>query len=211
LYYLYIIKQGNIAKHLKKHTMKNLKKLFKNFENLNGAKFVALNNYESKKTKEVAIHTILTNVSVMNAKETDYETLKKADIQLIAAELLTKGIDIEVTKQAYVEMLASAEKNLSANIEDRTAASQAQTDAYISLGNGMKLHKDSGALHIFGMAIQKKVLIAGEPQKPVKSAPKTIAKKMITKSLNLRAGKFRTFIVENVEAVNMSGETITIN
>jgi hypothetical protein len=191
--------------------MKNLKKLFKNFENLNGAKFVALNNYESKKTKEVAIHTILTNVSVMNAKETDYETLKKADIQLIAAELLTKGIDIEVTKQAYVEMLASAEKNLSANIEDRTAASQAQTDAYISLGNGMKLHKDSGALHIFGMAIQKKVLIAGEPQKPVKSAPKTIAKKMITKSLNLRAGKFRTFIVENVEAVNMSGETITIN
>ena len=191
--------------------MKNLKKLFKNFENLNGAKFVALNNYESKKTKEVAIHTILTNVSVMNAKETDYETLKKADIQLIAAELLTKGIDIEVTKQAYVEMLASAEKNLSTNIEDRTTASQAQNDAYITLGNGMKLHKDSGALHIFGMAIQKKVLIAGEPQKPVKSAPKTIAKKMITKSLNLRAGKFRTFIVENVEAVNMSGETITIN
>jgi len=192
--------------------MKNLKKLFKNFENLNGAKFVALNNYESKKTKEVAIHTILTNVSVMNAKETDYETLKKADIQLIAAELLTsKGIDIEVTKQAYVEMLASAEKNLSTNIEDRTTASQAQNDAYISLGNGMKLHKDSGAIHIFGMAIQKKVLVAGEPQKPVKSAPKTIAKKFITKSLNLRAGKFRTFIVENVEAVNMSGETITIN
>ena len=75
----------------------------------------------------------------------------------------------------------------------------------------MKLHKDTGALHIFGMAVQKKVIVAGEPQKPVNSAPKTIAKNSITKALNLRAGKFRTFIVENVEAVNMSGDTIQIN
>lgn len=191
--------------------MKNLKNLFDKFKNLNGAKFIALNNYESKKTKEIAVHTILTNISVMTAKETDFQTLKNADIQAIAADLLSKNIPIEITKQAYVEMLASAEKNLSENIEDRTAQSQAQTDAYISLGNGIRLHKDSGALHIFGMAIQKKVLVAGEPQKPVNSTPKTIAKKLITKSLNLRADKFRTFIVENVNAVNMSGDTIQIN
>lgn len=191
--------------------MKNGKNLFYKFNNLNGAKFIALNNYKSK-TNEVAIHTINTNISVTNAKETDFETLKNADIQAIAADFLAnKNIPVEATKQAYAEMLVSAEKNLSSNIEDRTIQSQAQTNAYHSFGNGMKLHLETGALHIFGMAIQKTVLVPGEPKKPVKSSPKTIAKKMITKALKLRAGMFRTFIVESVESVKMTGETIEIN
>jgi hypothetical protein len=61
------------------------------------------------------------------------------------------------------------------------------------------------------MAISKTVVKAGEPKKPVKSADKTIAKNEITKSLDLRAGKFRTFIVGNVETVKLNGETLEIN
>lgn len=191
--------------------MKNGKILFAQFNNLNGAKFIALSNYKSK-TNEIAVHTINTKISVMSAKKNDFQRLKNADIEKIAADLFnTKNIPVETTKQAHTEMLVSAEKNLSANIEDRTKQSQAQTTAYHDLGNGMKLHKDTGALHIFGMAVQKKVLVPGEPKKPVNSSAKTIAKKLITKALKLRAGKFRTFIVENVAAVNMSGVTIQIS
>jgi hypothetical protein len=188
--------------------MKNGKKLFSEFANFSGAKFISL-HYTSK-TNEVAVHTINTNITVMNAKQKDFETLKNCDIDAIANLFLQKDIPVEVTKQAHAEMLESAEKNLSSNIEERTISSQAQTDAYENICNGIRLHKETGHLHIFGQAIQKKVLVSGEPKKPVKSAPKTIAKKMITKHLDLRASKYRTFILPEVKQAKVNGETIEI-
>lgn len=178
--------------------------------NLNGAKFISLNNYKSEKSGEIANHTILTNISVMNAKEKDFETLKTADVEVLNKQS-KKSIALEIYKTALSEMLCSAEKNLSENFEDRTISSQAQTDAYIQINKAIKLHKETGNIHIFGMAINKTVIVEGEPKKPVKSADKTLAKNEITKALNLRAGKFRTFIVANVEGVTFNGETLEIN
>ncbi len=190
--------------------MKNLRNLFDGIANLNGAKFITLNGYVSEKSGEIANHNILTNISVMNAKTKDFETLKNADVEVLSKQS-KQGIALEIYKTALSEMLTSAEKNLSENIEDRTAQSQAQTDAYIHISNAIRLHKETGNIHIFGMAISKTVVKAGEPKKPVKSADKTIAKNEITKSLDLRAGKFRTFIVGNVETVKLNGETLEIN
>jgi len=191
--------------------MKNGKNLFNQFRNFNGAKFISL-SYTSK-TNEQAIHVINTNISVMNAKEKDFNTLKKptyCQSKAVLQACFAKGIDKPTIKTAWSEMLVSTEKNLSANIEDRTISSQAQSDAYENMGNGIRLHKDSGHLHIFGMAIQKTIIVAGEPKKAVKSANKTIAKKLITKVLDLRAGKFRTFILPEVNTVKLNGETIEL-
>lgn len=189
--------------------MKNLKKFFDGMSNLNGAKFININGYKSEKSGEIANHTINTNISVMSAKEKDFEALKGADVQALNSESKRK-IALDVYSVALNEMVTSAEKNLSENKEDRTAQSQAQTDAYIHLSNSIRIHKETGNIHIFGMAIAKTILVEGE-YKEVKSADKTLAKKEITKALNLRAGKFRTFILGNVEAVKMNGETIEIN
>jgi hypothetical protein len=187
--------------------MKNLKKFFDGIFNLNGAKFININGYKSEKTGEVANHNIITNISVMNAKTKDFETLKSADVVSISEG---KTIALDVFKMALSEMLVSAEKNLSEKMEDRTAQSQAQTDAYIHLSPAIRIHKETGNVHIFGLANSKKVLVAGT-YKEVNSADKTIAKNVITKSLNLRAGKFRTFILENVASVSMEGENLNIN
>ena len=106
-------------------------------------------------------------------------------------------------------MLTSAEKNLSEKLEDRTAQSQAQTLAYIPLAKGVKLNPETMAVYIFGMAINKTVLVKGE-YPVVNSSDKTLGKKAITKHLDLRAGKFRTFILGNADSLKVSGTTIEI-
>lgn len=183
--------------------MTNIIRLFNRIANLKGAKFISLVEYESEKTGEIATHVINTNISVMNAKRKDFETLKSKSLLKIEASAL------DVYNLALSEMQASAEKNLNPDLSKRTNQSAAQTDAYVQLTPAIKVHKDTGNIHIFGMAISKKVLKAGE-YKTVKSADKTIAKRDITKQLNLRAGKFRTFIVSNVNDIKISGETIEI-
>lgn len=189
--------------------MKNLKRFFDGMENLNGAKFITIKGYKSETSGELADHNILTNISVMSAKQKDFETLKSADLEVVTKKS-AKSIALDVFKVALSEMLTSAEKNLSENKEDRTAQSQAQTEAYINLSNAIKIHKETGNIHIFGMAMSKNVIVAGT-YKQVNSSDKTIAKKEITKSLELRGGKFRTFILGNVNEVKMNGETLEIN
>ena len=191
--------------------MKNGKQLIETFQRMQTPKFVGLRNYKTQ-TNEVCDYKINVNISVTNAKATDLELLQNADIQAIAAEIMTsKGIAAEITQLAHNELLVSAIKNLSENIEDRSEQSKAQTEAYLPLCQGIRLHKDSGKVHIFGLIDSKTVLCEGDPKKPVNSSPKTIAKNLITKQLGLRAGKFRTFILESVETVKAQGKTININ
>lgn len=189
--------------------MNDMRKFFDGIANLNGAKFINLNGYVSKESGEVANHNILVNIDVMNAKRKDATALTVADVNTIASKS-AKSIAVDIFQTALTEMRVSAVKNISENKEDRTVASQAQTDAYIQIGKGLKLHKETGNLHIFGFANQKKVIKAGT-YKTVNSSDKTIAKKEITKVLKLRAGKFRTYIIENIASVTFDGRTLNIN
>lgn len=183
--------------------------LLREFAKINGVKFIALNNYLSEKSGEIANHIINVGISIENAKLTDLNRLNActdADIQHIAE---TAKIALETVKTAFSEMVQSANKNLSENIKDRSTQSQAQTDAYITVMPGLKLHKDTMQLHIFGQAIKKTVVVAGE-YKTVNSSDKTLAKNAIKKFLDLRSDKFRNFILGNVNEIKMNGETLLI-
>lgn len=191
--------------------MTNLKKFFDGFQNLNGASFIALNNYFAKTTGEIANHTVNTNISVENAKKGDLSTLKSTENSFLMELSEKYQIPLDIFQTALNEMIVSAEKNLSKEIENRTAKSIAQTGAYMPITKAIRIHKETNTLHIFGMHIQKTIIKTGEPKKQVNSSPKTIAKRLLTKELNLRAGKFRTFIVSNIDNINMSKDTIDIN
>jgi hypothetical protein len=189
--------------------MKNAKKFFGSFENLKSASLISINNYEAKTSGEIANHVVNVNISVHNAKETDLNRLKNcndADVQAISK---ASGIEVETVKLALSEMLASAEKNLSANLEDRTNQSKGQSDAYINLTPAIRLHKETLEIHVFGQAISKVILKKGE-YKTVNSSAKTLAKQAITKHLDLRAGKFRDFICGRIDTVKVKGETIEL-
>lgn len=189
--------------------MSEFKKFLDKFNSLNGAKIIAINNYLSEKSGELANHRINVNISVQEAKRKDFESLKSItdkDLQDISKVC---NIAIEVLKVSLSEMLLSAEKNLSEKLSDRTVQSQAQTCAYVDLAPGVKLHPETLAIHIFGMAIDKTVLIKGTYE-VVNSSDKTLGKKAITKHLDLRAGKFRNFILANADNLKVSGSTILI-
>ena len=197
--------------------MKNILNLFKGIADLKGAKFIGLNTYEherkGEKTGEIANHVINTNISVMSAKVNDLNTLNSIthkDLKGVKKSS-ARSIALTIYESALSEMQISAKKNLNPDLAKRSAQSQAQTDAYISLSPALKIHKETGNLHIFGMAVSKVQIQPPAEIKTVKSSDKTIAKREITRHLDLRAGKFRTFIVGNIDNVKMSGETININ
>lgn len=188
-----------------------MKNLIKKFESLKGASFISVNNYESSSTGEIANHVINVNISVKTAKETDLARLKactETDLKDVVFAG-NKQFDLATAKLALSEMIAAGEKNLSANIEDRSNQSIAQSDAYIFLTPAIRLHKDTLQVHIFGQAISKTVLIKGI-YKTVNSAPKTIAKNFIKKHLDLRSDKFRDFILGNIDTIRINGETLEL-
>jgi len=189
--------------------MKNGKTFF-NGLNLGGVKFIAIYNYLSKTTGEIANHTVNIGLSVKNVKENDLAKLQACNDEDLKAISEKSGIAFDVCKTALAEMIESAKKNLSENKEERTAQSTGQTDAYIFITPAIRIHKDTQELHIFGQGIQKKVIVEGE-YKTVNSSAKTLAKKAIKKALNLSADKFRDYIVANIKAVKMNGETLEIN
>jgi len=178
---------------------------------LKGAKFISLKGYVSSESGEIADYVINTNISVMEAKKNDLKTLQSCNLETLKVikRNTAKDIALNIYELAYAEMLESATKNISANIEDRTTASQAQTEAYEHLTDGIKVCKSTDEVHIFGMIDRKDIIEYGK-YKEVKSSDKTLAKKAITKQLNLRAGKFRTFKVLNVAEAKVSGEVFEV-
>jgi hypothetical protein len=209
---LYNTKQTNLIINLKNKQMKNLIVLILKIANLVGAKFIAINGYESKETGEVANYVILTNIKVNNAKQKDLETLQNCNSETLKVikRNSAKDIALEIYNLAHSEMLESSVKNLNSDFSQRSAQSQAQTVAYEHITDAIKVCKSTDEVHIFGMIDQKKVIVEGT-YKTVNSSDKTIAKKQITKQLNLRAGKFRTFVLTGANEVTMNGETLTIN
>jgi len=189
--------------------MANFKNFFDKFSNLNGASFIGITNYESVKSGEIAHYTVNVNIGIETAKKKDLQTLQSVTDTDVNNMVKQTNFDVETVKLALSEMIASAEKNLSANLNERSKQSQGQTDAYVPVAKGVKLHKETMQLHIFGMVQNKNLVQAGE-YKQVKSADKTLAKKAWTKYLNLRAGKFRNFVVNSLDSIQITGDTVTV-
>ena len=92
-----------------------------------------------------------------------------------------------------------------------TNASQAQTDAYVHLTNGLKLHKETMNVHVFGFFQSEKV----NPDKPgvyksVNSRDKTIAKEYIANECKFRMSKYRQYDLGNIDQIKIEGRTLQI-
>lgn len=186
--------------------MSNTKKVIKQFETVSGAKFVSINGYENSKG-EIANHVINVNVSVENAKVKDLETLKSFPANQLNEIANEVGASKEDALIAIEEMVASAEKNLSKDKADRTPQSQGQSDAYFSLGKGLRINLDNMEVYISGFANNKVILKEGV-YKPVNSKPKTLVKNAITKTLKMY--KFRNLKLGSAESLTVTSSTIQL-
>ena len=188
---------------------KLIKMIIALFTNLNGASFVGIKGYTSSTTGEVANHVVITNFSYGNAVEKDLSKLDNAtetDIQTIAT---TSGFTVDLIKTAIAKLADAFRKNM--NPETQSAQSIAQKDAYIPITNSIKLHIESGKLHIYALAVSKDILVKGE-YKTVNSRDLTLAQNAVKKYFDFSTAKYRNFIVDTnqLSGVNISGEKIVL-
>jgi len=168
-------------------------------KSIKGCQFASL-TYLTKKTKELARYTVNLGFSYHTAVEKSV-----TELEILMAEMVDKTA---LPYLAAVEVMESLKKTLAAHAEGKQNEDYTKAGQYISIGNGLNLNTVDNTIQLFGLLHSKVVLAEGEPQKPVKSAPMTIAKNKLRKVLSI--GKFREFALDegNVCGVKVNGDTI---
>lgn len=185
-----------------------MKTFFNKFQSLKSASFIGIKNYENSHG-EIADINLLVNAKIEQAKKKDLETLKSLTDQDLQDIANTYTLPVETLKVALGELIASAEKNLSENFEDRSNQSKGQVDAYINLTPAVKLHKETMNLFVNGFQNSKKIIVEGEYPKTNKRE-KTLCKDAIKKHCDLRMNKYRQYNLGSIENINITGDTLQI-
>lgn len=170
-----------------------MKELIEKLKEIKGVSFVSV-TYTNKQNEK---HQTLFNVGVsyQKAKQKDIEYLKDLDVST-----LETNSSLELLEEARIALLKSAikpNKNISSGIQD----------AFEYLGNGIKMHKQTKVLYIYGMQVRKTVIEKGERSEK-KSKPLTIAKDEIRRTL--KATKYRQFEIPSSEEFSLMGDTLKI-
>ena len=188
---------------------KIVKMIIAMFANLNGSSFVGIKGYTSSTTGEVANHVVNANFSYGNAVEKDLKALNGATNEDVMAISEKFGFAPELIKTAIIKLRDAFVKNQ--NPETASAQSVAQSDAYVNITNSIKLHIESGKIHIYALAVSKEVLVEGE-YKSVNSRELTLCQNAVKKYFNFSTAKYRNFIVdpEQLSGVNINGEKFSL-
>ncbi len=187
--------------------MTKLQKIIGEFGKINGVKFVAIKGYGNK-YGEVSDYLINIGPSITKAKTDDLEKISNVNKSFLVKISKKTGISYDVVVQAYTEMTTSMRKNLNPDLSKRTTNSQAQTVAYEQITKGVSVNWNTRDFYIDGFVVTKKVLIKGTYPE-VKSRPKTLAKKAISKSLDFRMNHYRRMFVSEIKGVNLNGNVLT--
>jgi hypothetical protein len=160
--------------------------------------FLALHGYRDSHNG-VADYKIIFNISYKNA------LLKSVSI----LEEYTATDDLE--KRAKKDLIESYKNSLKkiqdVSIEDVDDAYQRFFTDNNSLIKGVKLHTDTGQLHIFGSVVNKRVIIPGTY--PTKNKrPLTVAKDKLRKLVPV--GKFKQFIINSDRVESISVQNIKL-
>jgi len=170
-----------------------IKKAIEN--SLTGVSFVSIKNYTNKQN-EVSNNLINVGINYESAKAKDIDFLENLDLK---AHDFKSPLDlIKEAKEALIIAFLAPNEN----------RSQGQKDAYTNILPGVKVHNETGVLYIYGYRENKTVLIEGEKQKPVNSAPLTIAKNELRKLL--RTGKFTQYALEVGNEIKANKETLEL-
>lgn len=165
----------------------------------NGCRFVGF-LYQSKTTGEVANYCI--NLGV------DYIESLKNDLDAIT----TYSPKDDLEKQAREDIIASLQKTIAPKTIEEQKEKE-ENDPYDHIGKGLKQHKDTGELYIWGFQQSKtQVEPPTKEIKPKNSKPLTIAKEKLKRDCKFKSIKFRQYILakENIAGIVVNGEPLEI-
>ena len=153
--------------------------------------------YTSKGTGETSKYQI--NFGI------DYQSACAED--KIALEAYTPKDELEETAKA--EMLQSLTETLTEGVSSKYT----QIDTFEPIGKGMKQHKETNQLYVWGFVESKQqVAPPTKPKKEVNSRPLTLAKRSIEKACGFKRLKFGQFILDpaNIAGIVTCGDHIEI-
>lgn len=161
-----------------------------------GVSFIAINGYKNKQG-EVSNNVVNVGMEYKKQVAKDIEKLKAFDI--LSVETKSSKVMLEKARTELINNFNKPNKK----------QSEAQKNAYTHITNGLKVHNESGEVYIYAYSVNKKVVVKGEYKK---SNPRelTIAKNELKKLADLTTDKFRTYIVEEIDSLTMSGKEMTI-
>ena len=179
---------------------------------IKGTSFIGVRGYTNQQG-EVSNYLVIGGITYEKALEHDFNALKVMQKEVVAD--LEKTYSKEVVAKAYANVYESLEKRLSSEeVKEALRAqgdktirqSDAQSEAYETLGKGVRLHKETQQIHIFGM-VAKKVVLNPIEYKEKNSRELTIVQNKIKKFCEFKQDKIRTFIFDKAE-IKMQGITM---
>ena len=193
-------------------TLEQVTKLIEATDEVSGVSFVSLKGYSSDKSgnTETANQLINIGASYKNMLNKDINIyndfdLSNVDVDKFNYDTIDTGkLTLEQFKQAVKEALPIALNELN----QPKAKKDTSNDFW--LNKALVFNLNTNRLSIFGQSINKVVEVKGD-FKVVKSAPKTIAKKLIEKQAKGKTQMLRRFAIDNFEGnIKVSGETIEL-
>lgn len=167
---------------------------------LTGASIASATGYTA--TGEKARWTMNLNIPHSLLLSRDAAYLEKNRGKVIS-HLCNKGFDLATSQEALKQIIESAVKSLSGE----NTRSLAQLFAYRPVNGSVKVHVETSRSYLKGYRIQKRTLEPGEPKKPVKSAPLTLAKNEIRFNF-MKSTRFMQLDFDRIESFKMAGIVI---
>lgn len=160
---------------------------------LASARFISIRNYRNA-NGELSNYLLIAAVSYGRAVQKDIARLNR--VRFTGHK-----------ESARLQMLESLVRNLSD--ATRSNASQAQIDAYATLGQNSRVHVDSRLIRVWAFLRSKHVI---EPGTYKSSNPGMMEKfkREIKKELRLSSCNFRQFKLETVSQCRMNGTTFEV-
>jgi hypothetical protein len=171
---------------------------------INGVSFLGIRNYQNTQG-EISNQTLNVGVSYEKAMQNDFFSLQinKEKIMLD----LAKTFELALIEKAYNELYVSLEKRLSSpeikellRLENDSTIkrSDAQKDAFTHITTGVKVHDETGKIHVYGFVERKTVLVPIEYPK-TQTRELTICKRTIEKLCKCKLSKYKTFYFDKAE------------
>lgn len=162
--------------------------LVEKLKDIKGVSFVSIIYTNQHNEKQQTVFNV--GVDYSSAKQKDLEYL-----QTLNVSELNSTLPIDVLEEAKQSLISDFTK----------PPKQDKESTYISLEKGLKMHKETNEVYVFGMQIKKTVLEEGEYKEDTRK-PLTRAKDEIRKQL--RTTKYRQFKIDRAEQFKVKGDTI---
>lgn len=160
--------------------------------------FLSLISYKNEQ-EEVSNYNIVFHMSYKNALE--------KSIMILHDYIPENDLEAKAKVELLESFSTSVNKIQTTSIEDLDDGYTRFFDEDKKYIKGVKLHNESGALHLYGLVVNKKVITPGVYSKKNKR-PLTIAKDKLRKMLPVN--KFRQFIIKPGQLEKISVENMTL-